>query len=50
MARLFIWRGKTGTLVSDVVVKDVATKILRDGQLFILRGDKTYTLQGQQVE
>jgi len=24
-----------------------ARKILRDGQIFILRGDKTYTLQGQ---
>ena len=27
-----------------------ATKILRNGQILILRGDKTYTLQGQQVE
>ena len=25
-----------------------ATKILRDGQIYILRGDKTYTLQGQE--
>ncbi len=25
-------------------------KILRDGQILILRGDKTYTLQGQEVE
>ena len=25
-------------------------KILRDGQIFILRGDKTYTLQGQEVK
>ena len=23
--------------------------ILRDGQIYILRGDKTYTLQGQEV-
>ncbi|MBO7457972.1 MAG: leucine-rich repeat domain-containing protein [Paludibacteraceae bacterium] len=27
-----------------------ASKILRDGQLFILRGDKTYTLSGQEVK
>ena len=26
------------------------TKILRDGQIFILRGDKIYTLQGQEVK
>jgi Zn-dependent metalloprotease len=26
-----------------------ATKILRNGQIFILRGDKTYTLTGQEV-
>ena len=27
-----------------------ASKILRDGQVFIFRGDKTYTLQGQEVK
>lgn len=27
-----------------------AAKILRNGQIFILRGDKTYTLQGQEVK
>ena len=26
------------------------TKVLRNGQIFILRGDKTYTLQGQEVK
>ena len=26
-----------------------AHKVLRDGQIFIIRGDKTYTLQGQEV-
>ena len=25
------------------------TKVVRDGQIFILRGDKTYTLQGQEI-
>ena len=27
-----------------------STKILRNGQLYILRGEKTYTLQGQEVK
>ena len=27
----------------------LCTKVLRDGQLFILRGGKTFTLQGQEV-
>lgn len=27
-----------------------AEKILRDGQLYILRGEKTYTLQGQEIQ
>ncbi len=29
---------------------DNTTKILHNGQIYILRGDKTYTLQGQEVE
>jgi hypothetical protein len=31
----------------NIDVTPSSTKILRDGQLLILRGDKTYTLQGQ---
>ena len=30
--------------------KGEATKFLRNGQIYILRGDKTYTLQGQEVK
>jgi len=30
--------------------KPSAIKILRNGQIYILRGDKTYTLQGQEVK
>ena len=26
------------------------TKVIRDGQIFVLRGDKTYTIQGQEVK
>ena len=35
---------------SDQVPSTKAQKILRNGQIFILRGDKTYTLQGMKVK
>ena len=39
------------TAVENVESDPAATtKQLRDGQLFILRGDKTYTIQGQEVK
>lgn len=40
------------TTAIDVIKPDqsTATKILRNGQIFILRGDKTYTLTGQEVK
>ena len=34
----------------DIEVGISATKIFRDGQIFILRGNKTYTLTGQRVQ
>ena len=41
----------TTTSIEGVSPEEVkATKILRDGQIYILRGDKTYTLQGQEME
>lgn len=36
--------------IEIVPSKTKASKILRNGQIFILRGDKTYTLQGQEVK
>ncbi len=40
-----------GLGVEDVLSEQVqCTKVIRDGQIFILRGDKTYTLQGQEVK
>ena len=45
--------GSSGTATSMEGVshkEQNATKILRDGQIFILRGDKTYTLTGQEVK
>ena len=40
-----------GLGVEDVLSEQVQyTKILRNGQIFILRGDKTYTLQGQEAQ
>ncbi|MBQ6977235.1 MAG: hypothetical protein IJQ18_01235 [Paludibacteraceae bacterium] len=38
----------TGVENAEVSVKDV--KILRDGQIFILRGEKVYTVTGQEVK
>ena len=41
----------TTTSIEGVSPEEMkATKILRDGQIYILRGDKTYTLQGQEME
>ena len=36
--------------IEIVPSKTKASKILRNGQILILRGDKTYTLQGQEVK
>ena len=42
---------KMPTGINDVQGNNVqCTKILRDGQILILRGEKTYTLQGQEVK
>lgn len=39
------------TGVENVPSDDVpCTKVIRDGQILILRGDKTYTLQGQEIK
>ncbi len=47
----FTTTGEIPTAIEDVQVNSVqCTKILRDGQIFILRGNKTYTLQGQEVK
>ena len=36
--------------IEAVFTGENAAKILRNGQIYILRGDKTYTLQGQEME
>lgn len=37
--------------IEDVIIDDIITqKLLHNGQIFILRGNKTYTLQGQEVK
>jgi len=36
--------------IDDIEVDQPATKILRDGQILILRGDKTYTITGAEVK
>ena len=37
------------TGIVNTAIELITTKILRDGQIFILRGEKVYTLQGQEV-
>lgn len=41
---------ETPTLIDDIAISITSRKLLRNGQIFILRGDKTYTLQGQEVK
>lgn len=36
--------------IDKILVTPPATKILRDGQILILRGDRTYTLTGQEIK
>ena len=38
------------TGIGNTAVEQKITKIFRNGQLFILRGDKTYTVQGQELK
>ena len=37
--------------IENIIIDDTpkAQKILRDGQVLILRGDKVYNMQGQQI-
>ncbi len=53
----FTTAGGIVTDVEQVIIPDgnsiqlpTATKVFRNGRIFILRGDKTYTLQGQEVK
>ena len=40
-----------GTDIEDAYINDIIPhKVLQDGQIFILRGDKTYTLPGAEVK
>lgn len=43
----------TTTAIETITTNDpssMTTKVIRDGRLFIIRGDKTYTLQGQEIK
>lgn len=40
---------KSAETLEIIEATTTPTKLLRNGQIFILRGDKTYTLQGQEV-
>ena len=39
-----------GTDIPDIQVKPQAKKVVREGKVFIIRGDKTYTITGQRVK
>ena len=41
---------KSTEAIEDIGMDNTPTKILRNGQIYILRGDKTYTLQGQEMK
>ena len=48
---LMLPRGKGTTTSADIGSVDVSpTKFLHNGQIFIGRGDRTYTLTGQEVK
>ena len=38
------------TGVNNISTTNAPQKIMSNGEIFILRGDKTYTLQGQEVK
>ena len=38
------------TSIEEVQTESKATKVIRDGQIFILRGEKVYTMTGQEVK
>ena len=40
---------KIATAIDNTTVEGQAVKVLRNGQLLILRGDKTYTVTGQEI-
>ena len=46
----FTTTGGIATAVDNTYVETKPTKVIRDGQLFILRDGNTYTVQGQQVK
>lgn len=47
-SQTFTTEGVTG--VEDIVTNIAPTKLIRNGQIFILRGGRTYTVQGQPLQ
>ena len=43
---VYFYKADLGSTLDNVVESGVATKLLRDGQLFIIRDGQTYTIQG----
>ena len=40
----------TNPIATPEVEKETVTKVLRDGQLVIIRNNETYSLQGQRIQ
>ena len=47
---LHLFVGSSATRVENIEEVFAPKKIIRDGQIYILRGDKTYTVTGQEVK
>ena len=52
MQELYLLSPKKDTtpISTPEVEKETATKVLRDGQLVIIRNNETYSLQGQRIQ
>jgi uncharacterized repeat protein (TIGR02543 family) len=45
-----IWTEDTATDIENTIVSEQAMKIVRNGQVFILKGNKMFNIMGQQVK
>ena len=47
----FTTTGEPTQAIDDIEANNVhEVKVLRDGKMYIIRGEKTYTMQGQEVK
>lgn len=46
----FTTQASEGIVQTTIDQRPITNKLIRDGQIYIIRGDKTYTLQGQEIK